>query len=443
MSERVYRQLLARVGEQHPRPRLEPTRRLVDLLGNPQDAAPVIHLTGTNGKTSTSRMIESLLRAAGLRTGMLTSPHLERFNERIVIDGEPISDEQLDRNWEEIGPYLSLVDDELERAGESPLTFFEALTGLAFVCFADTPVDVVVLEVGMGGEWDSTNVATADVAVFTPIALDHLGRIGNTLGEIAQTKAGILKPGCVAVSAQQLPEVATILRERSADLHAAISFADTDFALERSVVAVGGQLIDVRGRAGQYPELLLPLFGAHQAHNAALAIAAVESFLGDGAHPLPEGIAQEGLAEVRSPGRLEPIGSGPLVVVDGAHNPHGVRALCAGITESFPVTELAIVLGVLAEKDVAGILAELRELRPARMFATQSESERSVPAEDLAELASASGFVTEALANSASAFDAARAWAGESEGRAVLVTGSLTLVAEARRAARIGEWLSR
>ena len=216
-ADAVYAALIARVGEGSPRPRLAPTRRAVELLGDPHRAAPVIHITGTNGKTSTSRMIESLLRASGLRTGLLTSPHLERFTERIRIDGEPIADEAVARNWEEILPFVAIVDAELEGADEEPLTFFEVLTVLAFACFADAPVDVVVLEVGMGGEWDSTNVADGQVAVFTPIDLDHQSRLGSTISEIARTKSGIIKPAASVVSARQADAALEVLEE-AADL---------------------------------------------------------------------------------------------------------------------------------------------------------------------------------------------------------------------------------
>src|SRR5665213_2792706 len=208
-AHEVYEELLERVGEGAPRPRLEATRRAAELLGDPQRAYPIIHITGTNGKTSTSRMIESLLRAHGLRTGMLTSPHLERMNERIVIDGEPISNTALVENWNDIRPFLELTDTELDAKGEPRLSFFEALTVLAFAAFADAPVDVVVLEVGMGGEWDSTNVADGQVAVFAPVALDHTARLGNTVAEIARAKSGIIKPSAAVVSAAQAPEALT------------------------------------------------------------------------------------------------------------------------------------------------------------------------------------------------------------------------------------------
>ena len=281
-ADAVFAELLARLGEGSPQPRLEPTRRAVELLGDPQRSYGVIHITGTNGKTSTSRMIESILRAYGLRAGLMTSPHLVRVTERIMIDGAPIADRAFADNWADIQPYLLMVDAELAANGEEPLTYFEALTVLAFACFADAPVDVVVLEVGMGGEWDSTNVADGDVAVLTPIALDHESRLGRTVAEIARTKAGIIKPAAHVVTAlQQTEAMDEILRAAEHD-EAPVAAEGVDFALLDARLAVGGQVIDVRGRAGEYRDLFLPLFGEHQARNAALAIAAVESFLGGG-----------------------------------------------------------------------------------------------------------------------------------------------------------------
>ena len=298
-GDAVLADLLTRVGESSPQPRLEATRRAVDLLGDPQNSYPIIHVTGTNGKSSTSRIIESILRAYDLRTGLLVSPHLVRLNERIVIDGQPISDEALAANWADIQPYLQMVDAELVEAGDEPLTFFEALTVLAFACFADAPVDVVVLEVGMGGEWDSTNVADGQVAVITPIALDHTKRLGNTVAEIARTKAGIIKPAAAVVSAAQQPEALAELTRAAGLTESTLTSEGADFELLASKVAVGGQLISVRGIAGTYSELFLPLYGTHQAQNAAVAIAAVESFLGAGSQALVEDILVEGLATDR------------------------------------------------------------------------------------------------------------------------------------------------
>ena len=440
MSEVIYQELIQRVGEANPRPRLEPTRRIVDLLGNPQHSAPVIHLTGTNGKTSTARMIESLLRASGLRTGLLTSPHLERFTERICIDGEPIPDAQLEANWIDIKPFVELVDAELTQDGQQPLSFFEVLTALAFACFADAPVDVMVIEVGMGGEWDSTNVVESAVAVFSPVDLDHLGRIGNDLREIAETKAGIIKPSSIVVSAEQHPEVTRVLEDRAERQGNELYLAPSGFALEQAQLAVGGQLLTIRGIAGVYADLFLPLFGAHQAHNATLAVAAVEAFLGAGSVALATDIVVEGLGAATSPGRLEIIGVSPSVVVDGAHNPHGVRALVSAIQDSFSFDELVVVAAVLGEKDAPGVFRELAALG-APVILTQSSSDRATPAEDLRAVAEAEGLSVSVIADPEQAVESAREWAGAAEGRGVVVTGSLTLVGQLRAVARQSGWL--
>lgn len=440
MSEAIYQELIQRVGEANPRPRLEPTRRIVDLLGNPQHSAPVIHLTGTNGKTSTARMIESLLRASGLRTGLLTSPHLEHFTERICIDGEPIPDAQLEANWIDIKPFVELVDAELTQDGQQPLSFFEALTALAFACFADAPVDVMVIEVGMGGEWDSTNVVESAVAVFSPVDLDHLGRIGNNLREIAETKAGIIKPSSIVVSAEQLPEVTQVLEDRVERQGNELYLAPSGFALEQAQLAVGGQLLTIRGIAGVYADLFLPLFGAHQAHNATLAVAAVEAFLGAGSVALAADVVAEGLGAATSPGRLEIIGVSPSVVVDGAHNPHGVRALVSAIQDSFNFDELVVVAAVLGEKDAPGVFRELAALG-APVILTQSSSDRATPAEDLRAVAEAEGLSVSVIADPEQAVESAREWAGAAEGRGVVVTGSLTLVGQLRAVARQSGWL--
>jgi dihydrofolate synthase/folylpolyglutamate synthase len=426
----VYEQLLARIGEANPQPRLEATRRVVELLGDPHRAYPIIHITGTNGKTSTSRMIESILRAYGLRTGLLTSPHLVRVNERIVIDGVPISNRALVANWDDIRPYLALVDGELVAAGEEPLTFFEALTVLAFASFAEAPIDVGVIEVGMGGEWDSTNVADGQVAVFTPIALDHTQRLGNTIAEIARTKSGIIKPVASVVSARQQPEAEAEL-ERAVDLTESTFAIEGDaFALESTTVAVGGQVITVRGRAGVYRDHFLPLFGDHQAQNATVAIAAVESFLGGGTQPLVGDVLAEGLATATSPGRLQIIGTEPTVLVDAAHNPHGATALASAIGEYFTFDEVAVVLGVLQDKDAAGIIAALAPI--ATLFvATQSTSDRAIGFDELAELIREAGAEVSESEAFVDAVSEARAWAGKAPKRAVLITGSITLVGEA------------
>jgi dihydrofolate synthase / folylpolyglutamate synthase len=440
-ADRVYDELLARIGEAAPQPRLDATRRAVELLGDPQSSYPIIHITGTNGKTSTSRIIESILRAYGLRTGLMTSPHLTRVNERIVIDGLPISNRALATNWADIRPFLDLVDAEFVAKGQEPLTFFEALTVLAYASFADAPVDVAVIEVGMGGEWDSTNVGDGQVAVFAPIALDHTQRLGSTIAEIARTKSGIIKPAAAVVSASQTAEALAEL-ERAAELtESSLAVEGSAFALQSSTVAVGGQVISVRGLAATYDHLFLPLFGAHQGHNAALAIAAVESFLGGGSQALVGDVLEEGLASASSPGRLQLIGTDPTVIVDAAHNPHGAAALAEAIASYFTFDEVAVVIGVLEDKDADGIISALAPIA-TRFLVTQSQSERATPHEALAErvVEIAGHDSTWQFDSFDDAMGEARHWAAAEPGRAVLVTGSITLVGEAIAAAAEHGW---
>lgn len=438
-AARVTEQLLARIGEAAPQPRLGPTRRAVELLGDPHRAFPIVHVTGTNGKTSTSRMIESLLRAHGLRPGLMTSPHLQHVNERIVIDGEPISNRALAQNWDDIRPFVDMVDEELAAAGEEPLTYFEALTVLAFASFADAPVDVAVIEVGMGGEWDSTNVADGQVAVLTPIALDHVHRLGATIAEIARTKAGIVKPSASVVSAVQPAEALAEIRRAAELSEAELLVEDAAFALESTAVAVGGQLITVRGVAGTYRDVFLPLYGDHQAHNAAVAIAAVESFLGSGSQAISHDLLAEGLGTVTSPGRLQLVGVEPTVLVDAAHNPHGAASLAAALRTYFDFGELALVLGVLSDKDARGIVEALAPVAD-RIYVTRSSSDRALPADDLLE--TVREFVEDSsdFDSPAEALELARRWAAEAPGRAVLATGSITLVADVIALAESEGW---
>jgi dihydrofolate synthase/folylpolyglutamate synthase len=437
----VYEALLARTGESAPQPRLEPTRRALDLLGDPQRAYPIIQLAGTNGKTSTSRMIEGILRSYGLRTGLFTSPHLVHFNERIVVDGEPISNETLVRNWEDIQPYINMVDLELEESGEVPLTFFEVLTVLGFAIFADAPVDVAVVEVGMGGEWDSTNVADAQIAVFTPIDLDHTNRLGSTIAEIARTKAGIIKPAATVVTAAQHPDAMAQLVNAAELSEAPLIAQGIDFELVSDIVAVGGQVLTVRGRAGVYDDLYLPLYGDHQGQNAAVAIAAVETFLGNGLQRLSTDPLTEGLTEVESPGRLQLVGVEPTVLVDAAHNPHGARSLAAALGKYFDFREIVFVLGVLGDKDAEGILAVLAPLA-TRIHLTTSASTRSIAVDELADRARAT--VDPALVHSYDTLEdavfEAREWATEGESRLVVVTGSVVLAGEVVELAEENGW---
>jgi dihydrofolate synthase/folylpolyglutamate synthase len=439
-AEAVFAELLERLGEGEPQPRLEPVRRAVELLGDPQRAHPVIHITGTNGKTSTSRIIESLLRAHGLRTGLLTSPHLLRFSERILIDGEPISDERLVANWRDIQPYLKMVDDALTEVGEVRLTYFEALVVLGFAAFADAPVDVAVIEVGMGGEWDATNVVESQVAVFTPIALDHQGRLGNTVAEIARTKSGIIKPLSEVVSAAQVPAALEELDRAAKLTESRLVVEGSGFSVETSV-AVGGQLITVHGRAGEYSDLFLPLYGEHQAHNAALAIAAVESFLGGGTTPLESAVVAEGLATATSPGRLQLVGVEPTVLVDAAHNPHGAQSLAAALGTYFAFSPVIAVVGVLGDKEAEGMLRAMNGVVD-EFIVTTAPSDRARDADELAAVAVkiAGADRVRVEPSIGAALDVAREEASEQPNGAVVVFGSITLVGHVLEIAAAEGW---
>jgi len=440
-ADAVYGALLERQGEQWVQPRVERTRRVLELLADPQRTYRVIHVTGTNGKTSTSRMIESLLRAMGLRTGLFTSPHLERFTERILIDGEPVSDAAIADAWDEIQPFVDMVDAELSASGDAPLTFFELLTVLAFVVAADAPIDVLVLEVGMGGEWDSTNTADGDVAVFTPIDIDHVDRLGATIGEIATVKAGIIKPGAVVVSAPQPSEALRAIRARAEKEGATVTVAGEGFALEAQTLAVGGQQLSIRGVAGTYTEVYLPLYGAHQGANATLAVAAVESLIGGGTQPLAADVVADGLGTATSPGRLQLVGTAPTVLVDAAHNPHGARALVAALDESFDIDEWGAVVGILDGKDAVGIMSALVPA-VARVFATAPDSDRATDPDTIADVAEAADLPVTVHPTLEDAADAARAWAAESDRRAVVIAGSVVLAGEALRLSELEDWKS-
>ncbi len=428
---RVQAALYARIGEQSPEHRLSATRRAVELLGDPHLSYPVIHITGTNGKTSTARMTESIVRAHGLRTGLMTSPHLVSIRERIVIDGEPIAADRFVENWDDIAPILDMTDQELTAKGELPLTFFEALTVLALACFAEAPVDVAVIEVGMGGEWDSTNVVQSQVAVFTPIAMDHAKQLGNTVAEIARTKSGIIKPSSAVVSSAQTPDALAEL-ERAAELtESTLSVEGTGFRVTSDTPAVGGQLVSVQGLAGTYDDLFVPLFGAHQAHNAAVAIAAVESFLGRGSQALDEDVLSEGLAAATSPGRLQPIAQDPVVVVDAAHNPHGARALAEALPVAFPSEHVVGVVGILGDKDARGFIRALKDTVQT-FVVTQPPGERALDADAFARIVvdevGADRVVVEPALDQA--LQEARDLADEAdaEDALVLVAGSIVMV---------------
>jgi dihydrofolate synthase / folylpolyglutamate synthase len=386
-AEQSHAEIVAELTSRWPEHRVAPSlgriRALTELLGDPQHAYPVIHLTGTNGKGSTAAMIESLLRADGLRTGRFTSPHVISVTERITIDGEPISDERFDELWLEIKPYVALVDQQM--IDGVPMTFFEIITAMAFAAFADAPVDVAVVEVGLGGAWDATNVADADVAVVTPIDLDHTHLLGKTITEITQEKAGIIKPGAHAILAGQSVEAAEILLARCADVGALPQREGVDFGVIDRKLAVSGQLIRLSGADGPVDDIFLPLYGAHQAANAGQALAAVEAFLGLKA--LNPDVIREGFAQVHFPGRLELVRRSPAVVLDAAHNPHGVRAASAAITEAFGFAPLIGVIAVMVDKDARGILEGFEEIMNHVVITQVASTSRGMPAEVLGELA--------------------------------------------------------
>jgi dihydrofolate synthase/folylpolyglutamate synthase len=486
-------EILARRPEHAIEPTLERMAALVSVLGDPQRSYPVVHVTGTNGKTSTARMIESLLRTRGLRTGLFTSPHLSSIRERIVVDGQPVSAETFVSAYEELAPYLAIVDGQQV----SQLSFFEVLTGMAFAIFADVPVDVAVVEVGLGGTWDATNIADGAVAVVTPVSLDHTAWLGGTVEEIATDKAGIIKPGAVAVLAQQPLPAAEALLRRVVTVGASVVREGLEFGVLNRDLAVGGQRLDLRGLRGDYTDILLPLFGAYQASNAAVALAAVEAFAAgaplpgqsaeqeadradetagwpaedeDSGSPDPadahladlddhtpaagpgrpaaddeppgalgQDLVRAGFAQVTSPGRLEVVRRSPVVILDAAHNPAGMEAAMEAITEAFTFAAVIGVLAVSEDKDVAGILDQMEPVI-SELVVTRNSSERSMDPDKLEELA-ASVFGAERVRVARRLDDALEMAVGLADDASgeegltmtgVLVTGSVVTAGDAR-----------
>jgi dihydrofolate synthase/folylpolyglutamate synthase len=425
----VLEELMKRVPENKIRPRLEPTKRAVELLGDPQRSYRVIHITGTNGKTSTTRFIERILREHGLRTGRFTSPHLLKFTERMAIDGEPVSDEVLYGVYVDIEPILEMVDQELAARSEAPLTFFEALSVLGFAVFADAPVDVLVLEVGMGGAWDSTNVADGDVAVFSPVGLDHMDRLGNTISEIAETKSGIIKQGALVVTSGQTAEAMQVIKRVSNEKAEGLFELGSDFFVESHEATSTGQRVAVSGLASKYGPYEAPVFGIHQSANLAVAIAAVEAFLGGGKVPIADDVLRSAVSDLSSPGRLQLVRTEPALLLDGAHNPAGAKTLAVSLKSEFSEKPLVGLMAVLSDKDVSGVFKELAgSFR--HLVVTSSSSNRSLEVSELEPIAREhSGATTEALSGVINAVDRARALAREIDGM-VVVTGSISLVGD-------------
>ncbi len=434
------REVTAELTARWPETRIDPSlvriEALMDILGQPQRSYPAIHITGTNGKTSTARMIEQLLRHFELRTGRYTSPHVESVTERISLDGEPIDGELFVDTWHDIQPYVDMVD----AAQPVPMSFFEIVTGMAYAAFADAPVDVAVIEVGLGGRWDATNVIDGTVSVITPISLDHVDKLGDTTGKIAGEKSGIIKKGALAVVAQQPLDAAEVILRHAVEHDAVVAREGMEFGVVHRDVALGGQLLTLRGISGhEYTDVFVPLHGAHQAQNAALALAAVEGFFGVGTareQPLDIDKVRAAFSGVSSPGRLEVVRSSPTIVLDAAHNPAGARATAEAISESFGFTRLVGVISTSGDKDSAGLLEALEPVL-SEVVITQNSTQRATSVDELAETAveifGADRVQVELRLDDA--IDAAVTLAeevGELGGSGVLVTGSIITVGEAR-----------
>ncbi|MFT3662818.1 MAG: folylpolyglutamate synthase/dihydrofolate synthase family protein [Gordonia sp. (in: high G+C Gram-positive bacteria)] len=390
----------AELDTRWPETKIEPSltriHALMELLGNPQNSYPSIHIAGTNGKTSVTRMIDSLLRAFHRRTGRITSPHLQLVTERIAIDGRPISARTYVDAYRDIEPYITMVDDSSTAAGGPRMSKFEVLTAMAYAAFAEAPIEVAVVETGMGGRWDATNVIDSTVAVITPIAYDHADYLGTTLTQIAGEKAGIITAtaadalvpdDAVTVIGVQQPEAMDVLLREAVEAESVVARQNSEFAVLESATAVGGQLLTIQGLGGVYEDVFLPLHGAHQAENAALALAAVEAFFGAGPdRRIDADLVRAGFAEVASPGRLERVRSAPTVFVDAAHNPHGGAALARTLSEEFEFRRLIGVIAMLGDKDARGFLEAVEPVLDAVVI-THNGSPRALDPETLGDLA--------------------------------------------------------
>lgn len=439
------------LDQRWPESRIEPSltriSALMDLLGSPQLSYPSIHIAGTNGKTSVARMVDALVTALSQRTGRTTSPHLQSAVERISIDGLPITPARYVEVYREIEPFVQMVDQQSQAGGGPAMSKFEVLTAMAFAAFADAPVDVAVVEVGMGGSWDATNVLNAPVAVITPISVDHVDYLGSDIAGIAKEKSGIITrapqgaPDTVAVIGRQSPEVMDVLLAQTVRVDAAVARQDSEFAVLDRQVAIGGQLLQLQGLGGVYPDIYLPLHGEHQAHNAALALAAVEAFFGAGAQrQLDVEAVRAGFAAVTSPGRLERMRSAPTVFIDAAHNPAGAAALAQTLADEFDFRTLVGVVAVLADKDVDGILAALEPVFDS-VVVTHNGSPRALDVETLA-LAAEQRFGPDRVIpadNLRDAIDAATALVDAADqedemysGTGIVITGSVVTAGAAR-----------
>ena len=443
----------AELDKRWPETKIEPSTArisaLMDLLGSPQKAYPSIHVAGTNGKTSVTRMIDALLTAFHRRTGRTTSPHLQMATERISIDGRPVSPRTYVDTYNEIAPFVEMIDAQSEAAGGPRMSKFEVVTAMAFAAFAEAPVEVAVIETGLGGRWDATNVVDGEIAVITPIGLDHVEFLGDDLSTIAGEKAGIFKKApellvprdTVAILAKQEPEVSEVLLRAAVQADAAVARAGSEFTVLGRQIAVGGQQLELQGLGGVYTDIFLPLHGEHQAHNASLALAAVEAFFGAGPdRQLDQDTVREAFATVVNPGRLERVRNAPTVFLDAAHNPHGAAALAAALTDEFDFRKLVGVVSVMADKDVGAILEALEPVFDD-IVVTHNGSGRAMDVDALADIAVAK-FGDERVVVASTLPDALETAIGLAEevaepgeavsGAGVVVTGSVVTVGAAR-----------
>ena len=431
--QEIYESIVARAPEHDIDPTLDRVKLALDILGDPQRSYPSIHITGTNGKTSTSRMIDSLLTAFGMKTGRFTSPHLLDVRERISLEGQPITREGFVRAWEDVAPYIAMVDERSQEEGGPRLSFFEVFTIMAYAAFADYPVDAAVVEVGMGGRWDATNVIDSGVAVITPIALDHTKWLGSTIEEIAREKAGIIKPGQVVVIMAQEEDVLDILLEQARSVDAIVRVEGRDFEVVDRQMGVGGQMVTIRTPSAVYEDVFVPLFGEYQAHNAAAALVAVEAFMGG--RGLDGRIVEQGLMNASSPGRMQVVRHSPTIIVDAAHNPAGAATLREAVESSFSFARIAGVYSAMGDKDVEGVLSEVEPFID-HLVVTQMPGDRAANLERLAQIAGEvfgpdRVDVRESLADAVDrAAEIAEAGAEPADRSGILVFGSVMLAGE-------------
>jgi len=416
------RDLDSRQSESMPNPSLDRIRAVAELMNDPQLTYPSIHVTGTNGKTTTARLVTALACAQGLPAGTFISPHVTKLTERISLCDEPIAEEDFAEIYEHLGPILEWVDGPSQR-----VTYFETLTALAYLWFADKPVSLGVFEVGMGGTWDATNLIRSDVAMLCPIGLDHVPQLGTTIEDIAEEKAGIIKEGRTAVVREQRPGPLAVIERRCKEVDAVLLLEGREFAVVSRSPAVGGQTVSIRGAHGSYDGVFLTLFGEQAARNSAASVAAYEALLG---RPLSEDSVEEAFGKATSPGRIEVVGRRPLVVLDGAHNADAAEALAHALTEAFRWDRLHLVIAMFGDKDVeavTGLIAPLAD----RGYVTVNSSPRSAPADRVAKALRESGLEEiEAFTSVEAAVAAARDAAGPED--LILVTGSFYTVADAR-----------